>query len=119
MKIIVQLQPALVPELNVASAVEELRSLGTRNRLASRVRVSGGYDKGLYINVDYDSGNVKRLWGRLQRKLRADDRLAQCTIVCCQGKAGWDDYLLLHHFDSDVPLDELGADHQRGGRRSR
>jgi hypothetical protein len=33
--------------------------------------------------------------------------LAQAAIVVCEGELGWDDYLLLHHFNSDEELDEL------------
>jgi hypothetical protein len=108
-----QLQPERAPELNIASAVEKLHTLATRNHLASRVRVYGGYDKGLYLNVDYNSSDIKQLWNRLRRNLRMDHRLARCTIICCQGKAGWDDYLLLHHYDPDVPVDKLNRHEAR------
>ncbi len=33
--------------------------------------------------------------------------MARATIITCQGKRGWDDYLLLHHFDLSEPLDEI------------
>lgn len=33
--------------------------------------------------------------------------LRRSSIVTCQGSRGWDDYRLLHHFDSRQPLDRL------------
>jgi hypothetical protein len=45
----------------------------------------------------------------IRELLQADPALANIAIVVCQGERGWDDYLLLHHFDSSVPLDQLTA----------
>jgi hypothetical protein len=39
--------------------------------------------------------------GRLGPKLR------RSSIVTCQGSRGWDNFRLLHHFDSRQPLDSL------------
>ena len=34
-------------------------------------------------------------------------RLARAAIATCEGKHGWDDYLLLHHYDRTLVLDTL------------
>ena len=34
-------------------------------------------------------------------------RISRGAIITCQGKRGWDDYLLLHHFDPAEELDTL------------
>jgi hypothetical protein len=33
----------------------------------------------------------------------------QSPCVVCQGQQGWDDYLLLHHYDRRIVLDNLRA----------
>ena len=33
--------------------------------------------------------------------------LAAAAIIVCEGEHGWDDYLLLHHFDPAEPLDTM------------
>lgn len=52
-------------------------------------------------------------WSRIRRLYDASEigrRLALSTIVVCEGKHGWDDYLLLQHFDPAENLDSLEVD---------
>ena len=59
------------------------------------------------INVDFASDDVHGLWSVLLEQWQTDSALAECSIVCCEGDNGWDDYLLLHHFDPAVAIDEM------------
>ena len=70
--------------------------------------VSRGEDDGPYINVDFRPADVGALWPAVREQVRADPELAACSIVCCVGEWGWDDYRLLHHFDPSERLDEVG-----------
>jgi hypothetical protein len=97
----VQLQPARSPALNVATTVARLRGL------AEAVSVSEGEEGGGYVNVSLRAADVVGLWGSVRELLQADAALARAAIVVCQGERGWDDYLLLHHFDPSQVLDEL------------
>ena len=36
-----------------------------------------------------------------------DKKLIKSSIVCCEGSNGWDDYLLLSHYDHNEKLDEI------------
>jgi hypothetical protein len=96
----VQIQPARSPGWDAEPAVSRLQALGE-----SRVR--RGDEGGPYINVDLRSADVRGLWSAVRAVIRADSALAACSMVCCEGEYGWDDYLLLHHFDATEPLDEL------------
>ena len=96
----IQIQPVRSPGWDVNVAVTRLRAL----RGASVVR---GEDDGPSINVDCQPADVRALWAEVREQLRADAGLAASAIVCCEGEHGWDDYLLLHHFDPSEPLDEL------------
>ena len=69
--------------------------------------VTRGDDNGPYINVRFRSADVGAVWAAVREQLRADPPLAQCSMACCEGDRGWDDYRLLHHFDPSVPLDEV------------
>jgi hypothetical protein len=33
--------------------------------------------------------------------------LAESSMAMCEGQRGWEDYLLLHHYDPAVQLDRL------------
>jgi hypothetical protein len=101
----VQLQPGRVAGFDRLDAIDRIRRLG--EEFGRGTRLSEGDDGGQFINIDIDADNVAAIWLHLRTELQKNDALANCSIVCCQGQAGWDDYLLLHHFDPDESLDEL------------
>ncbi len=102
-----QIQPDRIPQLNVAAVVKELTELTAEPNHSANVDVQEGNDEGRCINVTWSTRNYTTLWNTLQNKLEQDHQLSQCSIVCCEGQHGWDDYLLLHHYDSTQQLDEL------------
>jgi hypothetical protein len=101
----VQLQPERVAGFDLPGTIDLLRSLGREH--AQGTSMTSGEDDGQYVNIDFDIENVSAFWLRLREQLRTDNSLASCLIVCCEGEDGWNDYLLLHHFDTGVELDEL------------
>jgi hypothetical protein len=101
MKLTVQLQPARSPILDIFSAVARLTSL------SDDTSVNEGFDHGPYVNLVFETSDIKDLWIRLQGELAQDTALANCSIISCQGAVGWDDFLLLHHFGPAEPLDTL------------
>ena len=64
--------------------------------------------RGSYIDVAFRADDPAKLWASVRQELFASVGLAESAIVVCEGQQGWDDYLLLHHYDSAVPLDDLG-----------
>ena len=97
----VQIQPARSPGLDSAAIVAALRTLSKDSW------VNEGEDGGPYINVCFDVPKLERLWLAIRGILDANPAVAQATIITCQGKRGWDDYLLLHHFDVSEQLDDI------------
>jgi hypothetical protein len=99
----VQLQPARSPELDVPEAVARL------SRLAASACVTDGEDDGRrYVNVDFKAVDLRGLWARVRAELKTIPGLAGAAIVVCEGEHGWDDYLLLHHFDPAEQRDQFG-----------
>lgn len=94
-----QLQPARSPGMDVAAAVARLRSLVTITW------VSEGEDSGRYVNIGFEAADPAGLWAVIRSQLQADPELAGAAIVVCQGDHGWDDYLVLHHFNPTVSRD--------------
>ena len=70
-----------------------------------------GKDRGPYINYCFKSRSPARVWKALKSQAFGRSRLGallrSSSVVTCEGSRGWDNYLLLHHFDSKVPLDQL------------
>jgi hypothetical protein len=97
----IQLQPARSPELNLAEAVAELRSL------ADGVRVTAGEEDGPYVKLDFKTANLSKLWESVREVVHSVPGLTGAAIIVCEGDHGWDDYRLLHHFNPQEVVDEL------------
>jgi hypothetical protein len=105
----VQIQPDRDPSLDVDAALDLLASAA---RMAdAELEVSQGEDGGPYVNAFFRAVELARLWEVLQNHVLSETRLgpriAAASIVTCEGREGWDDFLLLHHFDRRHALDEL------------
>jgi hypothetical protein len=90
--------------------MELLLKVGNANGIL-RVCQSEGNDDGRWLGFSYTTLNVARTWSLIQQKVLGHallgSSLTKATIVVCQGEAGWDDYLLLHHFNPNEPLDSM------------
>jgi len=108
----VQVQPSLAPALDLDAVLALFTSAA---ELAdAELEVTEGEDDGPYVNYDFRARDLSRLWEILQGQVFWDQAigptLARSSIVTCEGNRGWDDYLLLHHYDRARALDTL-----RGG----
>lgn len=96
----IQIQPARSPGLDAEAVVARFQPL-------AESKVIRGEEAGPYINVDLRAADLQALWSAVREQIRTDEALAASVIVCCEGEQGWEDYLLLHHFDPTQPLDNL------------
>ena len=64
-----------------------------------------------WINFLYTSTSAVGIWSSLEQRALMHRRLGlqlrRSSIVTCEGSRGWDNYRLLHHFDSREALDRL------------
>ena len=91
--------------MNVETVIAGIRELSNSHSIS--LQVTEGQEEGRYINLIMEAANPRQTWEAISNELRLDTGFANAAIVCCQGDHGWDDYLLLHHFDRTEPLDEL------------
>ena len=64
-------------------------------------------DNGRYADIKFLAENAGDFWAKIQNRLLSNLDVKENMIICCQGKEGWDDFLLLHHFDEAEKLDEI------------
>jgi len=107
----VQIQPARIGDgtANTDDLIRILRAAADGVVLEFRGEDVGD-DAGPYINLSFVGTDHVAAWSRLRALYDASQigrQLALSTIVVCEGEHGWDDYLLLHHFDPAEKLDEL------------
>lgn len=76
-----------------------------------RHQENAGFDRVPYVNFMFTTSEPARLWAALWEALFDDPLLgpdlARCAMTMCEGPNGWDDYLLLSHFDPDQSLDRF------------
>lgn len=90
----------------VRAACEEMAADQT---LIRRFAVVEGTDAHDYVNLMFASDDLGALWKALQERLYQGEDFGESmrasSMAMCEGEHGWDDYLLLHHFDPAVPRD--------------
>ena len=105
-KLCIQLQPQRAPELSLKEIRSALERIGATPRLVQRHWVEEGEKDGPYLNFTFETPDLGELWGLIEDEIFREPpwaRLARkASIVTCEGKQGWDDYLVLHHFDPAV-----------------
>lgn len=72
-----------------------------------------GNDEGRFINILFDVDSAEHAVAVIMPFLEhvtLGSQVASSTILTMEGEQGWDDYLLLHHFDPTVELDEVDDD---------
>jgi len=106
----IQVQPHRAPGLDI----EDVRALMTRiasNALVERSHFEDGHDGVDYFNFTLGTRDLKALWATILDEVYVDPTLgelvARSSIATCEGSRGWDDYLLLHHYDPKEHRDQL------------
>jgi len=107
----IQIQPDKQPDLEAKDVIEKIKVYCSGLSIVSSLELNESFDKSRYINVNIITNNLKLLWDKLSKNVYKDSvfgpYLSKTSIVVCEGNNGWDDYLLLHHFDKSEAIDNL------------
>ena len=89
--------------------------------LVRRFWFEEGNDNGRYLNFNYLTTKPAELWRTLRSGPFRSKLLRSASMVVCEGANGWDDYLLLHHWDRRRKLDlaPMNSNNALKGRRAR
>ena len=109
--LLVQVQPIRSPGLDLDDVLALFASAA---ELAdAELEISASEDDDPCVHFAFRTRDLPRLWSVLQGQVFWDRAigppLARSAIATCEGNHGWDDYLMLHHYDRSVELDELGG----------
>ena len=106
----IQLQPERVSSLDVARTKQLIESLAKDHAVVGGFQINEGEDEGPYVNFTFAAKNPAALWAQIQRKVlhhrEIGAGIAASSIIIVEGDEGWDNYLLLHHFDPQYEVDE-------------
>ena len=107
----IQIQTDRVPDLDMERVRSLCRLATSRRVLVERHSVVEGTEKGPHVNLMFETAQPEELWALLISLFYEDSmvgpQLAAASIAMCEGKVGWDDYRLLHHFDPEVEIDRI------------
>ncbi|MFN0058036.1 MAG: hypothetical protein ACKVX7_06230 [Planctomycetota bacterium] len=105
----IQIQPERMKGGDPEELVARLRD-ATDGVQLQFVAENRGDENGLYINLNFCTTNFVAGWRRLRGAYDDSDvgrQLESSTIATCEGSDGWNDYLLLHHFNPDEKTDDV------------
>ena len=104
-----QIQPDRLPPASEAAVLAVIQQC--KKAWTELVEFEVGDNDGPYINVSVETAERLKTWMRIKSEL-VDARvlgrqLRSAMIVTVTGTDEWNDYLLLHHFDEQEPVDRL------------
>lgn len=110
----IQVQPDHAPGIDIGRVRDLCTQLASDKALIERHGVIEGDDEGPYLNLMFETSNAAEFWKKFETKVYADPAVGalmrRASLATCTGESGWDDYLLLHHYDKTLPLDTLPDD---------
>ena len=96
-------------QLGVGAAAQPLQQRllewAQASPLAARSWVDIGAEDGGYWNLQFETADAVACWHALRPLLGPAEHL----IVTCEGRRGWQDYLLLHHHEPGEPCEDIAA----------
>jgi hypothetical protein len=105
----VQVHPARAPELNIAAPKEAADSLARSTQGVQGIGFTEGEDDGEYLNIVFASPEPLLPWRQIRAGLFESPAfgslLKKSSMAMCTGADGWNDYMLLYHYDPEVPVD--------------
>jgi hypothetical protein len=109
----IQVQPGLAESLDMVRLRREFQAIATDNPLVSGHRFRNGNDDGDYYNFDFDTPRPAALWEQIRAAVYDASAFGQSvhhsSMAICTGIHGWEDYLLIHHWDPAEDLDDVPA----------
>jgi hypothetical protein len=107
----IQVQPDRAPGLDIGRVRGLCVQLASDKALIERHGVIEGDDGGPYLNLMFETPDAAKFWKMVETKIYGDHvvggPMSQASLATCTGEHGWDDYLLLHHYDQGLQLDSL------------
>ncbi len=109
----IQVQPNRSAGMDMTEVFAAFQAIADTTELVKHHAFDNGDDQGPYFNFTFGTTDAKRLWQIVRERFYSSGEIAnhmrQSSMAMCSSEAGWDDYLLLHHYDPAVDLDDAHA----------
>ena len=107
----VQIHPNRIPKVSVENLIAQFYMITKNSKEVRAIKIEVNLTRPKYINVNYKTNDTKKTWRAIQEKVlnvkRVGALIKAGSIIMCEGRKSWKDYLLLHHYDVKQKVDEL------------
>lgn len=101
----VQFHPARDPRYDLDDLLALVRAIGRY----PEIDTDEGDDEN--INLNFFTEDIRHFWSDFEKGVLNDSELGDwvknTTVIVCEGDEGWDNYLLLWHYDESEATDSL------------
>src|SRR5438552_12603617 len=101
--ICLQFQPKRAPKVSITSASALMLRIALAHEGVRQFTVQRGLAGSEYINYLFVCRRIESIWRAIRVKAlqhrQVGSSLRRACIATAEGSRGWDDYVLLHHFD--------------------
>jgi hypothetical protein len=105
-QICVQVHPARAPGLSTPELKAAAELLAKSAPDVRGIGFSDGEDEGPYLNIIFASVDPRNSWLSIREGLLESPtfgpQLKSAAMAMCTGVDGWNDYILLYHYDPSV-----------------
>ena len=109
----IQIQPSLSAGMDMSEVLAAFQAIADTSAFVKHHAFDNGDGQGPYFNFTFGTTDAKRFWQIVRERFYISGEIAnhmrQSSMAMCSSEAGWDDYLLLHHYDPAVDLDDAHA----------
>jgi hypothetical protein len=106
----IQVQPERSTGFNTDRLIAACTDIAAMKDLVSHHQFDSGHDRLHYLNFTFGTQHAASLWRVLRTRLYEDNELGPhmraASMAMCSSTEGWDEYLLLYHFNPEVKLDQ-------------
>ena len=107
----IQVQPNRSKNIDIDRVFDVFTKIASMNDLVKHHSFDHGNDEGPYFNFTFGTNRPKELWQKINDELYQDKELGkhmkQASMAMCSMEDGWQDYLILFHFNSSVTLNDI------------
>ena len=108
-QLLLQVHSDTIPSQDLEALKIECEGLAANLVGSLGVRFEEGEDDGRYLNIVFSSDTPEELWSRISAALYLSavhgPMLRTQSIALRTGHDGWNDYVLLHHFDPSIHVE--------------
>lgn len=105
----IQVQPERSRDLDLDHLIAVCSDVAAMKDLVDHHQFDRGHDKGPYLNFTFGTQRAASLWRLLRTRLYEDEALGphmhEASMAMCSSTTGWNEYVLLYHFDPAVKQD--------------